>query len=189
MSVARLFGPHCTSGSRSVSQSATFCDSFFCPITKKSARHQTSGLCLRHLCNGAEGESRTPTPLRELDPEPSVSTNSTTSARKRLLHVLAPFGKSFFEGLKKNLFPGAHEAHFSPILSQDRSSPPDTVPGLPQGLPGSSGERGTVCSGKVIRNTALQTKKSACHQTSGLAFVICAMVPKGRVELPLPCEN
>lgn len=35
------------------------------------------------LSCGAEGETRTPTPLRELDPEPSVSTNSTTSARKR----------------------------------------------------------------------------------------------------------
>ncbi len=29
---------------------------------------------------GAEGETRTPTGLRPLDPEPSVSTNSTTSA-------------------------------------------------------------------------------------------------------------
>ena len=29
---------------------------------------------------GAEGETRTPTRLRALDPEPSVSTNSTTSA-------------------------------------------------------------------------------------------------------------
>ena len=32
---------------------------------------------------GAEGETRTPTPIRALDPEPSVSTNSTTSAIKR----------------------------------------------------------------------------------------------------------
>ncbi len=32
---------------------------------------------------GAEGETRTPTSLRTLDPEPSVSTNSTTSALKR----------------------------------------------------------------------------------------------------------
>ena len=31
---------------------------------------------------GAEGETRTPTPIRALDPEPSVSTNSTTSAIK-----------------------------------------------------------------------------------------------------------
>ena len=34
------------------------------------------------VLDGAEGETRTPTPLRELDPEPSVSTNSTTSARE-----------------------------------------------------------------------------------------------------------
>jgi hypothetical protein len=32
------------------------------------------------LTFGAEGETRTPMPLRALDPEPSVSTNSTTSA-------------------------------------------------------------------------------------------------------------
>ena len=32
---------------------------------------------------GAEGETRTPTLIRALDPEPSVSTNSTTSAIKR----------------------------------------------------------------------------------------------------------
>ena len=34
----------------------------------------------RGLSSGAEEEIRTPTPLRALDPEPSVSTNSTTSA-------------------------------------------------------------------------------------------------------------
>ena len=34
------------------------------------------------LLHGAEGETRTPTPLRELDPEPSVSTNFTTSAQE-----------------------------------------------------------------------------------------------------------
>ena len=129
MSVARLFGPHCTSGSRSVSQSATFCDSFFCPITKKSARHQTSGLCLRHLCNGAEGESRTPTPLRELDPEPSVSTNSTTSARKRLLHVLAPFGKSFFEGLKKKSVSRSTRGTFLPDSVTGQELSPGHCPG------------------------------------------------------------
>lgn len=43
-------------------------------------------LCL--LIYGAEGETRTPTPLRELDPEPSVSTNSTTSA---IYLMAAPF--------------------------------------------------------------------------------------------------
>lgn len=43
---------------------------------------------------GAEGETRTPTPLPELDPEPSVSTNSTTSAREikyRITRLLASF--------------------------------------------------------------------------------------------------
>ncbi len=34
------------------------------------------------LSSGAEGETRTPTEEPRLDPEPSVSTNSTTSARK-----------------------------------------------------------------------------------------------------------
>ncbi len=34
------------------------------------------------LSVGAEGETRTPTGEPPLDPEPSVSTNSTTSARK-----------------------------------------------------------------------------------------------------------
>ena len=32
---------------------------------------------------GAEGESRTPTSVRPLDPEPSASTNSATSARRK----------------------------------------------------------------------------------------------------------
>ena len=31
---------------------------------------------------GAEGETRTPTSLRPLDPEPSASTNSATSANE-----------------------------------------------------------------------------------------------------------
>ena len=44
---------------------------------------------------GAEGESRTPTPLRVLDPEPSASTNSTTSARRRFIVEAAKIGKSF----------------------------------------------------------------------------------------------
>ena len=50
-------------------------------------------LCL--LIYGAEGETRTPTPLRELDPEPSVSTNSTTSAR-RLIYPNGQGLASFF---------------------------------------------------------------------------------------------
>ena len=32
--------------------------------------------------SGAEGESRTPTSIRPLDPEPSASTSSATSARR-----------------------------------------------------------------------------------------------------------
>ena len=46
-------------------------------LNKKNVRNLH---CERFLSCGAEGETRTPTPLRELDPEPSVSTNSTTSA-------------------------------------------------------------------------------------------------------------
>jgi hypothetical protein len=34
---------------------------------------------------GAEGETRTPTDVRQLDPEPSASTNSATSARFSLI--------------------------------------------------------------------------------------------------------
>ena len=51
---------------------------------------------------GAEGETRTPTPLRELDPEPSVSTNSTTSARKREIHISARICKENFCGNNAN---------------------------------------------------------------------------------------
>ncbi len=40
-------------------------------------------VCFPLIANGAEGETRTPTGEPPLDPEPSVSTNSTTSARKR----------------------------------------------------------------------------------------------------------
>ena len=46
---------------------------------------------------GAEGESRTPTPLPELDPEPSVSTNSTTSARKSVYRIRPPLASFFFD--------------------------------------------------------------------------------------------
>ena len=45
---------------------------------------------------GAEEETRTLTPVRELDPEPSVSTNFTTSAAGMCLDDLACFGKRFF---------------------------------------------------------------------------------------------
>ena len=45
---------------------------------------------------GAEEETRTLTPVRELDPEPSVSTNFTTSAAGMCLDDLPCFGKRFF---------------------------------------------------------------------------------------------
>jgi hypothetical protein len=48
------------------------------------------------LSLGAEGESRTPTPLPELDPEPSVSTNSTTSAQQNLLYATSARLASIF---------------------------------------------------------------------------------------------
>ena len=60
--------------------------------------------------SGAEGETRTPTPERELDPEPSVSTNSTTSARKGVIKDFAVLGK-FFLSKKSH----SHESH---ILGQ-----------------------------------------------------------------------
>ena len=50
---------------------------------------------------GAEEETRTLTPVRELDPEPSVSTNFTTSAAGMCLDDLACFGKRFFTFSKK----------------------------------------------------------------------------------------
>ena len=48
--------------------------------------------------DGAEGESRTPTRLPSLGPEPSVSTNSTTSATGEVcLSFQVLFGKMFFD--------------------------------------------------------------------------------------------
>ncbi len=53
---------------------------------------------LTRIFSGAEGESRTPTRLPSLDPEPSVSTNSTTSARcgDADLEKTESFDKNFF---------------------------------------------------------------------------------------------
>ena len=55
------------------------------------------------LSDGAEGETRTPMKEPSLDPEPSVSTNSTTSARKEtypkgtlLASIFYVFSKIFF---------------------------------------------------------------------------------------------
>lgn len=47
---------------------------------KKKRSPQSSTLYGLFISFGAEGETRTPMPLPALDPEPSVSTNSTTSA-------------------------------------------------------------------------------------------------------------
>ena len=53
------------------------------------------------ILDGAEGETRTPTPLRELDPEPSVSTNSTTSARRCVYANRGWLASIFFDFGKK----------------------------------------------------------------------------------------
>lgn len=47
---------------------------------QKKRSPQSSTLYGLFISFGAEGETRTPMPLPALDPEPSVSTNSTTSA-------------------------------------------------------------------------------------------------------------
>ena len=61
------------------------------PATKKGWYHYQPLLSL-----GAEGESRTPTPLPELDPEPSVSTNSTTSAQQKCIYAISAHLASIF---------------------------------------------------------------------------------------------
>ena len=48
------------------------------PQIRKAA---TDKSCSLLQANGAEGETRTPTEKPPLDPEPSASTNSATSAR------------------------------------------------------------------------------------------------------------
>lgn len=50
------------------------------PASTKKRSPQSSTLYGLFISFGAEGETRTPMPLPALDPEPSVSTNSTTSA-------------------------------------------------------------------------------------------------------------
>mgnify|MGYP006069465343 FL=1 len=50
-------------------------------VCKKPARRNLAGF---YMLTGAEEETRTLTPERELDPEPSVSTNFTTSAQECL---------------------------------------------------------------------------------------------------------
>ena len=49
------------------------------------------------MIDGAEGESRTPTSIRPLDPEPSASTSSATSAQSDAYMIVKPvFVKHFF---------------------------------------------------------------------------------------------
>ena len=51
---------------------------------QRKRMYEKSGMTyqpFRSLKHGAEEETRTLTPERELDPEPSVSTNFTTSAQ------------------------------------------------------------------------------------------------------------
>ena len=52
----------------------------FQSLQHKKRSPQSSTLYGPFISFGAEGETRTPMPLPALDPEPSVSTNSTTSA-------------------------------------------------------------------------------------------------------------
>ena len=59
---------------------------------RKPSQHVTETA----LKNGAEGETRTPMKEPSLDPEPSVSTNSTTSAWK------GGIPKTFRAGKRKN---------------------------------------------------------------------------------------
>ena len=60
---------------------------------------------------GAEEETRTLTPVRELDPEPSVSTNFTTSAAGMCLEYLTCFGKRFFYRSRVRRAAKAHGAN------------------------------------------------------------------------------
>ncbi len=53
--------------------------------------------------NGAEEKTRTSTSIQTLDPEPSASTNSATSATLVNMLVLKGFVKTFFGALKKRI--------------------------------------------------------------------------------------
>jgi hypothetical protein len=56
------------------------------------------------ILDGAEGESRTPTRIPPLDPEPSASTNSATSAQPAgNMIIYKGFVKQFFEASLKSL--------------------------------------------------------------------------------------
>lgn len=74
---------------------------------KHTKNPQSLMLCGLFIPVGAEGETRTPMPLPALDPEPSVSTNSTTSALLRML-VRSSFFlcKSFFLFFRKRMKSG-----------------------------------------------------------------------------------
>ena len=65
--------------------------------TGQSLQQKKGWYCYQPLLSlGAEGESRTPTPLPELDPEPSVSTNSTTSAQQKCIYAISAHLASIF---------------------------------------------------------------------------------------------
>ena len=68
----------------SVDQIEVFLKSVDHPVDqgqKKSSQNESSNAVSICFNCGAEGESRTRTSIRTLDPEPSASTNSATSAR------------------------------------------------------------------------------------------------------------
>ncbi len=52
--------------------------------TKKASQSSLYAALTRCFYYGAEGETRTPTGKPRLDPEPSASTNSTTSAKEEI---------------------------------------------------------------------------------------------------------
>ncbi len=65
-------------------------------VAKARKRRKVPANAGTFTVDGAEGESRTPTGEPPLDPEPSVSTNSTTSAQEGLLAKRRVVGKRFF---------------------------------------------------------------------------------------------
>ena len=68
-----------------------------CGMQKVKTHNKKGWYCYQPLLPlGAEGESRTPTPLPELDPEPSVSTNSTTSAQQKFIYAISSRLASIF---------------------------------------------------------------------------------------------
>lgn len=54
--------------------------------------------------NGADGGTRTPKPVRALDPEPSVFTNFTTSASILYIHLLPRVCQAFSSVIEKSFY-------------------------------------------------------------------------------------